>query len=379
MPPAILHVIPFLWSGAGAVLTRLCESQRRMSEVAIVTTGRSENMSDWPAYRRRLRNAGVTHHRIDLFHRDAPTFWSSVEQLAALLRQLRPSIVHAHAGVPAAAAAIARNLAAPRTRLIGQMYSWGPDRPDWMNAQDAWGFGRADRVVCSARAYWDLLVAHGVPTRKLVYLPWGLPLEELTFRGAKAQERSGVDRQGGGNGPILGFVGRIEPRKGQLELVEMLARVRRRLPNATLELVGPAADESYAQRVRTAIDAHGLDKAVTLHARVPRVVPFLNRWDLFASLSADEGQGMAVLEAMAVGVPVVARTVAGIEDFLTDGRTGVAIGRGGSASAARAVIRAIENPRLQQRVVAGARRLVQRRYSWERMLAGFDRLYAGSA
>lgn len=120
MPGLVLHVIPFLWSGAGGVVTRLCEVQAEKRAVAIVTTGVSGDMRDWPAYRRRLTRAGVTHHTIDFFHRDGAAFWSGVDALATLLRRIRPAIVHAHAGV------------------------------------------------------WDLLVAHGVPTRRLVYLPWGL-------------------------------------------------------------------------------------------------------------------------------------------------------------------------------------------------------------
>ena len=130
MRPPILHVIPFLWSGAGAAVTRLCESQRLSGPVTIVTADTVEGKSDWPDYRRRLRRAGVAHHRIDFFHRDAATFWSGIERLAALLRRLRPSVVHAHSGAPTAAAAIARTVAGRRTGLIGQMYSWGPDRPD---------------------------------------------------------------------------------------------------------------------------------------------------------------------------------------------------------------------------------------------------------
>ena len=280
-----------------------------------------------------------------------------------------------------------------------------------MNVQDMWGFAQADRVVCSARAYCKQLVHHRVPTRKLVYLPWGLPLEELPFReaqardgadglrrwGARGQQRGSVGAQGRkavtdrgtarrartrgtarvqGGGPIMGFVGRIEPRKGQVELVEVLARVRRHLPGARLELVGPVADEPYGRALNAAIHAHHVEGAVTLHDRVPSVLEFLQRWDLFVSLSSDEGQGLAVLEAMAVGVPVVARPVAGIEDFLTHKATGIAIARSGSVSAAGAIVRAVVDQALCRHVVTEARRLVERRYSWERALVRFDRIYA---
>jgi glycosyltransferase involved in cell wall biosynthesis len=384
VPAPTLHVIPFLWSGAGGVVSRLCEAQAGKGPVAIVTTAASGEMHDWPAYRRRLRRAGVTHHTIDFFHRDGAAFWSGVQALATLLRRLRPAVVHAHAGVPAAAAVIARDLSGHRTRIIGQMYSWGPDRPAWMNVQDMWGFARTDRVVCSARAYWNLLIDYGVPRRKLLYLPWGLPLDELPFRGAGAQRRTGAGRganarqgssAGETAGPALGFVGRIEPRKAQVTLVEMLALVRRRFPAATLDLVGPVADEAYAETLRASIVSAGLTDAVRLHDRVPSIAPFLRRWDLFVSMSSDEGQGLAVLEAMATGVPVVARRVAGIEDFLDDGRTGLAVASSAAAPAARAAIRLIDDPALVRRLATRARALVDRRYDWTRMLGAFDRVY----
>src|SRR5439155_5772663 len=153
----------FLWSGAGGFVTRLCEAQRRHGPVAIVTTGQRGEQPDWRTYRTRLRRAGVTHHRIDFFHRGDRQFWSSATELAALVGDLKPAVIHAHAGVPCCGAVVARAMSGHRARVIGQMHSWGPNRPEWMNRQDTWGFSQADRVTCGARAYWDLLVRYGVP------------------------------------------------------------------------------------------------------------------------------------------------------------------------------------------------------------------------
>lgn len=365
----VLHVIPYLWSGAGAVVTRLCEAQRRDRPVAIVTTGTRGETPDWPTYRTRLRRAGVAHHTIDFYHRDGGQFWSSAAQLARLVRTLRPAVIHAHAGVPCCGAIVARDLSGHRVRVVGQMYSWGPGRPEWMNQQDMWGFGRADRVVCSARAYWDLLRRYGVPSRKLVYLPWGLPLDELAWRGDRAETPSQSTSL------TLGFVGRIEPRKGQLALVEALARLARALPGTRLELVGPVADEAYAARLRTEVAAARLHGSVILTGEVPDVARYLRRWDLFVSMSEDEGQGLAALEAMAVGVPLVARPVAGISDFLVDGRTGVAIAGGSARCAADAICRAWSPATPLRAIARRARRLVERRYDWARTLEAFNRLY----
>jgi polysaccharide biosynthesis protein PelF len=235
-----------------------------------------------------------------------------------------------------------------------------------MNEQDTWGFSQTDRVVCSARAYWDLLLRYGVPRRKLVYLPWGLPLERLPYRG---------DPTLAGNAPVIGFVGRIEPRKGQLNLVKAFARVRKACPSARLDLIGPVADEAYATKVRRTISTSDLGSAVTIAGEVRDVTTFLRRWDLFVSLSGDEGQGLAVLEAMAIGVPVAARPVAGIADFLVHGRTGFAIDRATPTAAAGTIVSAVSSPARLRTVARNARRLVERKYSWTQTLAVFDRLY----
>ena len=101
----VLHVAPFLWSGAGQVITSLCESQSDRHSLAIVTSGRTRDQRDWPEYRARLRRGGIPHTQINFFHRDAETFWMGVEQLREVITRWQPDVVHTHAGVPSCAAA----------------------------------------------------------------------------------------------------------------------------------------------------------------------------------------------------------------------------------------------------------------------------------
>jgi glycosyltransferase involved in cell wall biosynthesis len=364
----VLHIIPFLWSGAGRVLTTLCEHQRRMAEVHLATTGRRGELRDWPLYRRRLRRAGVVWHRLDTFGREAQVFWATVARATALVDALAPDVIHAHAGVPAVVAALAAARARRRVSVVAQMYSWGPDRPAWMDEMDLWGFARARRVICSAAAYERRLLAGGVARARLVRVPWGIDLAEAERvwrrRAGRAAGRRGQATSATASRLTMGFVGRLEPRKGQLELVRAFALVRQARPEARLALVGPDGDAAYAAEVRRTIRTLGLDTAVDLPGQVRSVWPHLAALDLFVSLSADEGQGLAVLEAMAAGVPVVALRAAGIEDYF-DARYGTRLERRDPASVARAILDALGAP---GRLAACARRahaMVSRRYGWE--------------
>jgi glycosyltransferase involved in cell wall biosynthesis len=235
-----------------------------------------------------------------------------------------------------------------------------------MDTMDAWGLARLDRVICIARAYQVRLAQLGVPRARLRYVPWGVDLLERVPEPRAASEAR----------PIVGFVGRIEPRKNQLAVIEAFARVRRTWPDLALELVGPVADHAYADTVRQAITDAGLDDAVRLTGAVPDVAPFVRRWCAFVSASVDEGQGLAVLEAMALGVPVVAAKTRGIEDYL-DMATGVVVARSTPAALARGLGQALARPGQTLARLERARRLVVRRYRWPVALDALAGVYTG--
>jgi len=349
-------------------VTRLCLSQPLRGMVAIVTSGRSRGFSDWPAYRRRLSSTGIHHFTIDLFDRDPAVFWRSVAALSVAIRKFRPRIVHRHAGVPACAAAISRHATGMELSLLSQFHSWGIARPNWMNTMDLWGFGQSDHMVCASRSYRKILIDGGIPRKRIDYIPWGLPVEEIR-RSATRPGRCEA------RGPHLGFVGRIEPRKGQADLVRAFARYCRRKPGALLSLVGPVGDEDYAQTVKALIRNSGLEHSVILTGKVADVFRHISGWDLFVSMSQDEGQGIAILEAMALGVPVIARGVPGVEDYLKQGYNGLALEYGAPAEAAKMIGWALEHPQRLERMAERARLMIERNYRWDDMLRRFDALY----
>jgi phosphatidylinositol alpha-1,6-mannosyltransferase len=206
-----------------------------------------------------------------------------------------------------------------------------------------------------------------VAPRRITYIPWGLDLDAIDAEASPAPRRAAA-------GPVIGCLGRIEPRKGQLELVRGFAHVRRRAPTARLELIGPPADAEYAARVAAAIHDLGLERSVTMTGHVRRPYRRILRWDLLVSLAADEGQGLAVLEAMALGVPVLARAAAGVEDYLVDGVNGWVCRGVSAAVVAQSVHRTLSDAQ-RRRIVARARRMVERHYAWDRTVGAIARTY----
>jgi glycosyltransferase involved in cell wall biosynthesis len=360
----VLHAAPYLWSGAGRVITDLLDAQRQRHTVALVTSPRSGELRNWPAYERRIAACRIQHDRIDLFHRDGATFWPAVASMQLALESFKPDVIHTHAGTPTSIASLARQSSSrSATPVVSHFYSWGIGRPEWMNTMDLLAFRTADAVVCSASAYRDVLLRGGIAKSRLQTIPWGLP--DKAFVGTGDRNRA----------PIIGTLGRIERRKGQLDLVRAFVRLRRHHPALRLELVGPVAEEVYAAEIREAIEVMHLADSVTLTGHVTDPQRYMRRWAAYVSLSSDEGQGLAVLEAMATGVPVVALAVAGVEDYLTHERTGLAARTRRASHVAGLVQRLLDDPRLARRLSDRARAMVQRRYAWPRTVEQIDEIY----
>jgi glycogen(starch) synthase len=365
----ILHVIPFLWSGAGDVLTRLALSQKQNATVAVVTSGRSKGESDWESYRTRLNEAGIEHFEIDLFNRDPAVFWQSVSRLRETIAEFSPDLVHCHAGVPSAAAAVVRDSGSKQFTLIGTLNSWGQGRPDWMDTMDLWGFGRCDRLHCISEDYRQILIRSGIAADRIGLIPWGLALDKIRASSSENElSQSSLKR--------LGFVGRIEPRKGQLPLVEAFDRLRQAGTDANLELIGPIADPDYARQIQTTIKARKLDDHVVMRGRVPNVYSDLSRWDVFVSLSSDEGQGMAILEAMALGVPVVSTDIPGVRDFLKHQENGLVVDPPSPERVAETLSWALSHQEETQALATRAKDMVDSRYRWETTVNSMESFYA---
>ena len=140
---------------------------------------------------------------------------------------------------------------------------------------------------------------------------------------------------------VLGTVARFDPVKGLDVLVRAFAQVLARRPAAQLLLVG---DGPEAPRLRELAAALGVAGRVVFAGAVPDAARGLPSLDLYVSASQREGLPLALLEAMACGLPVLATRVPGNVDVVEDGVTGVLVAPGDAAGLARAAVDLLEDP-----------------------------------
>ena len=137
-----------------------------------------------------------------------------------------------------------------------------------------------------------------------------------------------------GHGPVVGFVGRIEPRKGPLDLVHATPAIRAAVPDVRVVVVGDdpyGSDPEYLRAVREAPE-------VEHYGWVDGAAGLLRHLDVLVLPSYKEPFGTILAEAMAVGTPVVATRVDGLPEVVEDGVTGVLVEPAGPEELARAIV-----------------------------------------
>jgi N-acetyl-alpha-D-glucosaminyl L-malate synthase BshA len=146
--------------------------------------------------------------------------------------------------------------------------------------------------------------------------------------------------------------------------------VRKKLP-ATLVLVGDGPDRDATEHQ---VDELGLRKDVRFLGKVEDVGDVLRGADLFLLPSATESFGLAALEAMACGVPVIASAAGGIPDVVEDGKTGFLAPPGDVTTMAQRALGVLEDPALHERLKrnAAARAL---EFSADRIVPRYEKLY----
>ena len=124
--------------------------------------------------------------------------------------------------------------------------------------------------------------------------------------------------------PIVGCIGRLSEQKAQHYLVEAVALLTDKYPQIKLLLVGEGGLRSFLEKQ---IQDLGLSSNVSLLGERDDIADLLNVFDVYAMSSRWEGVGRALTEAMHMGLPVVATSVDGVTELISDEKTGLLVRR----------------------------------------------------
>ncbi|WP_101254355.1 glycosyltransferase family 4 protein [Streptomyces barkulensis] len=226
----------------------------------------------------------------------------------------------------------------------------------------------------ASRFYADRAVRFGVPADRLSLVYHGVPPIPVDAR-SRAAVRGWLGLSEGQRLVVL--PGRVYTRKAQLDLAAALPSVVSRCPDVRVLLAGRVSDFDYEKRMWELLRELGVADRVTLRqdlgaADMPGVYAAA---DLVVQPSLEEGLGLALIEAMSAGRPVVGTRVVGISEVITHGVNGLLVPPSDPPRLAEAMVEVLTDRRLAASLASGARARAEERFSQDRMvtdtLAGY--------
>ena len=163
--------------------------------------------------------------------------------------------------------------------------------------------------------------------------------------------------------PLVGIVGRVDPRKGVGVLVDAMSRLEGPAADARLAVVGDVGIGTEADTAALRASAERLlGDRIRFVGRRRDVPDVLRAVDVLVSASYAEPFGRALLEAHATGVPVIGTRSGGVPEFVEDGATGLLVPPLDPAALAAALDRLLSDGALRQRLAAAGRAQAERRF-----------------
>lgn len=290
------------------------------------------------------------------------------------LRAHATDILHTH-NAAAHYHAVLASLGLSIRRIVNTRHGMGAmqtgSRREWLFRRSLFSTD-AIVTVCEA-ARRQLLAAASIPAAKLFAIPNGIRIER--FRTSDVESRSALVEMLGlpARTRLIGTVGRLVPAKDQTGLISAFAALRERFADCALVIIG---DGALREKLASQTREPAVDGRVFLLGDRNDVAELLRGLDVFALSSLTEGYSIALLEACATALPIVATDVGGNAEIVRDGVNGRLVPARAPAALAHALHELLGDPERARAMGSRGRAWASKEGSFTTMAARYDALYA---
>jgi glycosyltransferase involved in cell wall biosynthesis len=355
----ICHVTAHLRLGAGRAVVELARAQRRQGRSVLVAVA-SDVSDHWRSDRAMiaaLEASGVTVATLGpWFSRDPIRMAEAAAQLRSLIGGA-PFVAHAHL-----APAILIGRRAGASTVLATCHGWNPDRAASYDAQDSAAY-RACDVATSPSRFWAERLAGAMGAPRVELVPYGLDL---------SVEPAG---NAGGNRDSSRIVSVCEltHRKGVDVLLDAIGMLWRRVPSATLHVIGTGDAEAALRAQAARLDSHG--RRITFEGWIRNPRARHADFALFCLASRSDNYPLALMDAMLSGLPVVATRVGGIPEAVEASGCGAVVPPGDPQRLAEAMERLLTDTGAAATAGARGRAYARSHFDVGAVAHTFARLY----
>ena len=232
---------------------------------------------------------------------------------------------------------------------------------------------RFDAVAAVSEDVKHQLLEAGVKPEKLKVIGNGINIERFKVSAKtaeKTRESFGVSIAS----TIVGTVGRLSPEKGYGFFLEAAKEILAKKKDCCFVFVGDGGERAGLEELSMKLGIAGRVIFAGKRSDIPDV---LSAMDVFVLSSLTEGQPMALLEAMATGVPAVCTSVGDVPKILKGGQAGLIVPPSDNKALAEAILKVLNDPALASRLSESALKTVKEEYSSGRMAAEYRACYKG--
>ncbi|RKZ06479.1 glycosyltransferase family 1 protein [bacterium] len=308
------------------------------------------------------RNYNVFAHLVSLF------------RLVGLFRRERFDIVHAHTPIAGLIGRVAARIAGvPVVIYTAHGFYFHENMHGLVKklfvAVERFGARLSDVVFVQSREDYEEALSLGIaPENKLIHIGNGVDIDK--FDRSRYEQKASVIRGelSLGEGPVVGFVGRIVREKGAVEFVKAASMVAERFPSAEFVMIGeplPSDRDGCFEEVQRLKKQLNLGSRLKLVGYRRDVAKLMSVFDVFVLPSYREGMPRSLIEAMATGLPVVATDIRGCREEVEDRVNGILVPPRSHEALAEAVAEILSDGHLRSEMGARGRERA-RRYFDER-------------
>ena len=312
--------------------------------------------------------AGVTFVQIPIRTKQeiSPAVFLSFLKLRNFVKENKIDIIHANTRVTQVlAASLGRFCAKPYISTCHGFFKKRLSRRLW----SCWGI----KVIAISEAVREHLVNDfKVKEADVRLIHNGIDINKFEIPNPKSKNDYKKDL-GLGSGPVVGIVARLSDVKGHAYLIEAMKSVLGKIPQVQLLIVG---DGKMKQGLVKLVRSLKIEKSVYFIPAVSDIAQVFGAMDLFVMPSLKEGLGLSLMQAMAVGLPVIGSDVGGIKSLIKMGENGILVKAADSLILASAILDLLEDPAQAKLLGDRARDCIRENFSLDKMIQETENVYS---
>ena len=367
------------FGGAQRYVYDLATSLPTDQYIATVLAGEGVGLKD------RLEKIGVPFYRLNSLSRDVGlrNDWRVFWQLIKVFKKEKPAIVHLNSSKIGLLGALAgRAAGVPKIIFTAHNWAFNEDRPFWQRVAIKflhWLTVLAchTTITVSEKTRSQLASWPGVADKFVVIHNGIRPIDLLSRNDArealaKTIWKTGFDISALDQALIIGTISELHKNKGVDILLNAISELKNKLDDVLIWIIGGGEE---AERLKEQVVNLKLKDRVVFLGPVPEAAHYIRAFDIFTLTSRTEAFPYALLEAGQAGLPVIASSVGGIPEIISEFNQGIMVRPGNLKELKLALLRLIDNPAERQKFGDNLAKKVNRDFTAEKMVRETVKLY----